>query len=253
MEVIQNMLNPICCITKPSNSGVAADAQKTTDLASGMAVIDVQHQGCLSSGACTLLALPAKVALALSLVVFGVIPLLRYTITALECRATFFGPVAFGIAKSAPLLFSPKQLPIRFAVSLATTFSLESYLITIFNVMFVMITLPLFLVGLSPLTIFLQCVLTILPIPPERRLPLPRPSLCLIAHRSPPNSDALNTVSTQHPGFNTLSDDYCAWCRASTPGQAPGRPAKILDTFAKGIEDPEYDPAKVYHGLKKAE
>jgi hypothetical protein len=47
--------------------------------------------------------------------------------------------------------------------------------------------------------------------------------------------------------------DCCRYCRASTPGEAPGRPGKLLDTFTKGIEDPEYDPAKDYHGLKKAE
>jgi hypothetical protein len=47
--------------------------------------------------------------------------------------------------------------------------------------------------------------------------------------------------------------DFCSYCRASTPGEAPGRPARLLDTFTKGIEDPEYDPAKPYHGLQKAE
>lgn len=47
--------------------------------------------------------------------------------------------------------------------------------------------------------------------------------------------------------------DYCGFCRASTPGEAPGRPAKVLDTFTKGIEDPKFDPAKPYHGLKAAE
>jgi hypothetical protein len=47
--------------------------------------------------------------------------------------------------------------------------------------------------------------------------------------------------------------DFCGFCRASTPGEAPGRPARILDTIVKGIEDPEFDPSKPYHGLKAPE
>lgn len=47
--------------------------------------------------------------------------------------------------------------------------------------------------------------------------------------------------------------DLCTWCQASTPGEAPGRPGKILDTFTKGIEDPEFNPTKEYHGFKASE
>lgn len=45
--------------------------------------------------------------------------------------------------------------------------------------------------------------------------------------------------------------DYCEFCRASTPFGWKGRDPKILDTFAKGIDDPTFDPAKPYRSLEK--